>query len=316
MAARPRRRNARARPLTRKPMRFASLAIALVLSLIAAPAAFGDQWYKTDTHVHSAVSGDATDDIGIIAKAAKDAGYDALFLTDHTATSNNEIGGVVANHVTLDENDFQNWTSRAFGTPSSPVDAEASSPVNTGVKSLHLAATAGASAYGEQFRWYKRGPNLRTGDSILKFSVYPTRIDPGTGLYVSVSLGGDATITSRPPQGYTTNDGVVHSGRSNVWVWQIGNPRVPSSDPEARVFTRQLTANLNQWNTYTINVSDAVRQDLTTAEMPIDLNAFTQLKMAAGGQGGTADGYFDSYSLKSSAPVPSNQEFADRKQNV
>src|SRR3954464_7466967 len=200
-------------------MRFVSLLTALFLALIAAPAAFGDQWYKTDTHVHSETSGDATDDIGIIAKAATDAGYNAIFLTDHTATSNSEIGGVVANHVTLDENDFQNWTSRAFGAPTSSVDAEASSPVNTGVKSLHLAATAGASAYGEQFRWYKRGPNLRTGDSILKFSVYPTRIDTGSGPYLSVSLGGDATIPSRPPQGYTTNDGAIHPGKYNVLVW-------------------------------------------------------------------------------------------------
>src|SRR3954452_25632150 len=230
MAPRPRRRNTRARPLTRQPMRFAPLATALVLLLIAAPAAFGDQWYKTDTHVHSAVSGDATDDIGIIAKAAKDAGYDALFLTDHTATSNSEIGGVVANHVTLDENDFQNWTSRAFGAPTGAVDAEASSPVKTGVKSLHLAATSGGP-YGEQFRWYKRGPNLRNGDAVVKFSVYPTRIDPGTGLYVSFSYGGDASINSRPPQGYTNVSGQVEPGRTNVEVFQLGNPRVDSSDP-------------------------------------------------------------------------------------
>jgi hypothetical protein len=293
-----------------------TFAVACALALGVPAAASADQWYKTDGHVHSSLSGDATDDIGVISQAARARGYDAIFLTDHTATSNSEIGGVVANNVTLDENDFQNWTSRAFGTLTSFTDAEATTPVNTGAKSLHLAATTGAGAYGEQHRWYKRGANLRSGDEILKFSVYPTRIDPGTGLYVSVSLGGDATITSRPPQGYTTNDGVVHSGRSNVWVWQIGNPRVPSSDPEARVFTRQLTANLNQWNTYTINVSDAVRQDLSAAEMPIDLNAFTQLKMAAGGQGGTADGYFDTYSMKASTPVPSNQEFAYRNQHV
>src|SRR3954453_796915 len=317
MAPRPRRRKTMARPLTRQPMRFASLATALVLLLIAAPAAFGDQWYKTDTHVHSAVSGDATDDIGIIAKAAKDAGYDALFLTDHTATSNNEIGGVVANHVTLDENDFQNWTSRAFGTPSSPVDAEASSPVNPGVKSLHLAATAGASAYGEQFRWYKRGPNLRTGDVILKFSVYPTRIDPGSGMYVSLSLGGDETITSRPPQGYTTAQGnVVSPGKHNVMVWQLGNARSPNSDPNARVTTHPLNYTLNQWNTYTINVTQAIQSDIPAADMPIDLNAITQLKMAAGGQGGTADGYFDTYSLKASTPVPSPNEFVYRNQHV
>src|SRR3954468_22733601 len=91
----------------------------------------------------------------------------------------------------------------------------------------------GVPAYCEQFRWYKRGPNLRTGDAILKFSVYPTRIDPGTGLYVSMSLGGDATITSRPPQGYTNTSGTVEPGKTNVVVFQLGNPRVPSADPNA-----------------------------------------------------------------------------------
>ena len=82
------------------------------------------------------------------------------------------------------------------------------------------------------------------------------------------------------------------------------------------MFTHQLAYNLNQWNTYTINVSQAVRDELPAADMPIDLNAFTQLKMAAGGQGGPADGYFDTYSLKASTPVPSAQEFAYRNQHV
>ncbi len=296
-------------------MRLASLLIAVVLALLAAPAALADQWYKTDTHVHSVVSGDATDDIGIIAKAAKDAGYDAIFLTDHSATSNSEIGGVVANHVTLDENDFQNWTSRAFGSPTATTDAEASSPVNTGVKSLHLAATSGAS-YGEQFRWYKRGPNMRNGDAVVKFSVYPTRIDPGTGLYVSFSYGGDPTITSRPPQGYTNVSGQVEAGRTNVVVYQLGNPRVDSADPNARVATHQLSYTLNQWNTYTINVSQAFRDLIPADDMPMDLNAITQLKMAAGGTGGTADGYFDTYSLDATAPITSGQEFAYRNTHV
>jgi hypothetical protein len=288
---------------------------ALTLGVSAGPAS-GDPWFKTDTHVHSAVSGDATDDIGIISKAAKDRGYDALMLTDHTATSNNEIGGVVANNVTLDEDDFQNWTSRSFGTLTSFVDEESTSTVNTGAKSLHLASTAGAGAYGEQFRWYKRGANLRTGDSILTFSVYPTQIDAGSGLYVSLSLGGDPTITSRPPQGYTTNDGVIHPGKTNVLIWQLGNPRTPSSAPDNRVTTHQLNYTLNQWNTYSINVSQAIRNEIPAAEMPMDLNAITQLKMAAGGQGGGAEGLFDTYRLKAQSPIASGDEFVYRNTHV
>src|SRR3954452_7240343 len=294
-----------------------AMLVACALALCVPAGAAADQWYKTDGHVHSTVSGDATDDIGIISKAARERGYDAIFLTDHTAGSNSEIGGVVANNVTLDENDFQNWSSRSFGTVASFADAEAAAPVNTGVKSLHLGATTGASAYGEQLRWYKRGPNLRSGDVTLKFSVYPTRIDPGSGMYVSLSLGGDETITSRPPQGYTTAQGnVVSPGKHNVMVWQLGNPRSASSDPNARVTTHQLNYTPNQWNTYTINVTQAIQNDIPAADMPIDLNAITQLKMAAGGQGGTADGYFDTYSLKASTPVSSPNEFVYRNQHV
>jgi hypothetical protein len=300
----------------RSSRRIALLALTLAVGLGLPAAASADQWYKTDPHVHSTFSGDATDDIGIIATAAKERGYDAIFLTDHTATSNNEIGGVVANNVTLDENDFQNWSLRTFGTLTSFADAEASTPVNTGAKSLRLSATTGSADYGETFRWYKRGPHLRSGDSILKFSVYPTQIDANSGLYVSVSLGGDATITSRPPQGYTTQDNVPHPGKTNVLVWQLGNARSPSTAPDARVTTHNLPYTLNQWNTYTINVSQAVRDEVPAAEMPLDYNAFTQLKMAAGGQGGTATGFFDTYSLKASAPHTSPEEFVYRNGRV
>src|SRR4051812_7161390 len=194
--ARPRRRVAR------------TLALACALALTAPAGAVADNWYKTDNHVHSVFSGDATDDIGIISEAAKARGYDAIFLTDHSATSNSEIGGVVANNVTLDENDFQNWSIAKFGPQTAFTDAEASTPVKNGVKSLHLGSTAPAGSYGEQFRWYKRGPQLRQGDVMLNFSVSPTKIAATSGLYVSVSLGGDTPISSRPPQGYTTQDGV------------------------------------------------------------------------------------------------------------
>jgi hypothetical protein len=296
----------------------AALGVLVAASLAAfAPAAGADQWYKTDTHVHSVTSGDATDDVGIVATAAKSLGYDALFLTDHTATSNAAIGGVVANHVVLDESaDIGNFSIRSYGSPTSTTPfTTVSSPVSAGTSAFQVSSTSGAS-YGEQQAWYKRGPNLRSGDIILKFSVYPTRIDPGTGLYVSVSLGGDATITSRPPQGYTTTDGVVHPGKHTVFVWQLGNPRVAQSNPDDRVLVHGLSYLLNTWNTYTINVSQAIRDEMPAAEMPIDYNALTQLKLAAGGTGGTASGYFDNYHVDASNPVPSGQELVDRNRYV
>jgi hypothetical protein len=67
-----------------------------LLRSIAAP---GWSWYKTDTHVHSVVSGDALSDLGILSKTAKEQGYDAFFLTDHNGGSNFQISTWVANNV-------------------------------------------------------------------------------------------------------------------------------------------------------------------------------------------------------------------------
>src|SRR3954452_2760606 len=198
--------------------------------LTAAPGAGADQWCKTDTHVHSsAVSGDAPQDIGIISQVARDRGFDAMFLTDHTAAGTQPIGGVIANHLRLDD-DLAQWSQDVYPTgtagatatvaPShaalegptlsagntllcelgapTHVSAVAISgansttnemvplPANTGTQSLHLASTN--SGYGETMVWLKRGPNLHSGDVIMKFAVNPTRIDPGSGLYMSATI--------------------------------------------------------------------------------------------------------------------------------
>ena len=154
-----------------------------------------------------------------------------------------------------------------------------------------------------------RGPNFRSGDIILKFSVYPTRIDPGSGVYVSVSIGGDMTVQT--PDGYTTSSGVISPGKSIVLVWQLGSARVASSDANRRVITYPLAYTLNTWNTYTINLSTALA-DIPSAELPLTYNAVTYLKMAAAGNAGTADAYFDTYSITPLAPVPPADEFVYR----
>src|SRR5580765_4834794 len=81
--------------------------VAVLAAAVLPVAALADpqpsSWYKADLHVHSAVSGDALQDIGIMADATKKLGYNAIFLTDHTATSNHEIGGVVANQIVFDD---------------------------------------------------------------------------------------------------------------------------------------------------------------------------------------------------------------------
>jgi histidinol phosphatase-like PHP family hydrolase len=69
----------------------------------------------TDLHVHSVLSGDAIDDIGILSAAAKSKGYNALFLTDHQAAGNFPISTVVANHAEFDDSLGSKWDEMTFG---------------------------------------------------------------------------------------------------------------------------------------------------------------------------------------------------------
>src|SRR2546430_17463853 len=99
----------------------AALAAACALALSWSASAPADQWYQTDTHVHSVVSGDALTDMGIISQAAKSLGYNAQFITDHQAGSNFPISTVVANHVVFDDDLGSKWNTDVFGFPSGVV---------------------------------------------------------------------------------------------------------------------------------------------------------------------------------------------------
>jgi hypothetical protein len=166
-----------------------------------------------------------------------------------------------------------------------------------------------ASGYGETYVWTNRGPNFRSGDIILKVSIYPTRIDPGSGVYISASIGGDVTVQS--PEGYTTSSGVISPGKSIVLIWQLGSARQSSSDSNRRVLTYPLSYTLNTWNTYTINISSALA-GIPSADLPLAYNAVTYLKMAAAANSGAANAYFDTYSITPSAPVSPADEFVYR----
>jgi hypothetical protein len=296
-----------------KPFVRLCVLLIILMSLIAAPfqdsarAQAGWQWYKVDTHVHSSVSADAYVDIGIHSKLAIENGYDALFLTDHNGGSSFQINNLTANYMAF-EDSYTRWDLGTYGSLSATTNQLASTPVNSGTQSLRLKSSSSGS--GETYIWTKRGPNLRSGDIMLNVSIYPTRIDPGSGLYVSVSIGGDPTVIS-PPYGYTTAAGVVSPGKSTVLVWQLGSGRAPSSDPNARVLTYPLSYTLNAWNHYTIDISDALA-DIPAADLPLDYNGLTVLKMTAAANGGTAEGYFDTYTITASSPVSPAEEYVYR----
>lgn len=233
--------------------------IILALSLIprqSSTAQAGWQWYKTDTHTHSSISADGYVDLGILSQEAKDAGYNALFLTDHNLASQFPAHGIAYNRPF--EDSYLHWNKGVFGTHNLTTNELAAAPVNTGTKSLHLVSSSTGSA--ETHLWGIRGPNFRSGEITLKFSVFPTQITAGSGAYVSVSIGGDARVKTPPaptggPIGYTTQAGVISPGKSTILVWQLGAARTASTDPNARVITYPLSYTLNTWNHYTINVT-------------------------------------------------------------
>src|SRR3954452_9998491 len=118
-----------------------SLALAVVsvavgcclFSLAAAPTGEAAQWFKTDTHVHSsAVSGDAPQDLGVISEMARRQGFNAMFISDHTAASTQPIAAVVANHLRLDD-DLSAWTPDVYSSsgPASALQQSSLASVST-----------------------------------------------------------------------------------------------------------------------------------------------------------------------------------------
>ncbi|MDX6719703.1 MAG: acid phosphatase type 7, partial [Solirubrobacteraceae bacterium] len=311
---------------SRRAVAPAALSALAITCAIAAPAS-ANTWFKVDPHVHSSnVSGDSAQDLGLIADAGKRLGFDAMFITDHTASHVKEIGGVISNHLVLDD-DLLQWPPSDYAAaappggapaggsgPESRTAALASTPLKSGSQSLHVAASS--AQYSESFVWTKRGPSLHAADIILKFSAYPTRIDFGSGMFVSVAIGGDETMDGRPPIGFSTPDEIAHPAKHDVLIWQIGRPRPSSSDPAARMIAHDLDYTLNQWNDYTINVSQAIRDEIPAADQPHDMNALTMIKLAAAANGGTADGYFDAFKMDASGDLTQGQEFVRRNQII
>lgn len=286
------------------------------------------RWWKADLHVHSITSGDAEQDIGVMSVAARKLGFNAIFVTDHSAGDNAEIGGVIANHIFMSD-DIKQWKQATFGAPAAATDEMVKSPVHSGSASLHLGVTA--QSYGESFVWYKRGPNLHEGEDVLRFSVYPTRIDAGAGAYVSVAVGGDPMLTYEngktfvpdlglpghgyPSQGYVTSTGRVVPGRSVVFVWQLGDARAAGTTATSDTVVTRLPYKLNSWNTYTIDVTKAV------AALPADIRpssdeALDSIRIVAAANHGTADAYFDDVSLDASAPDSTGEEFVRRNREI
>src|SRR5215212_9638972 len=107
----------------------------LALVALALPASAGatDRWFKTDTHVHSVVSGDGLPDLGVISQAGKARGYNAMFITDHQAGSNLATSTVIANHVEFEDDLGSKWDPAFFGSPSTRITELVATPLRSGL---------------------------------------------------------------------------------------------------------------------------------------------------------------------------------------
>ena len=310
-------------PWARRKLVIVVAAIAMFGCLFAGAgtsgAAGGPTFWQVDLHQHSAFSGDARADIGLDAALDKQHGYNAAFITDHDRMASFQIQGANGNFVAYTDDDLippSRWLAKTAGTgATSP--AAVSSPVHSGTRSLHLAATAATSSNARSFVYAKRGVGFRSGSITLEFWAYPTTVDAGSGLDVSVSLGGDSQ-SGVSTYGYTTADGVAHIDKSTVLVWQIGSARAASSNGTTDIFTNALPYTMNAWNHYTIDVSsgsigwsDGTNSSSTsstgvnalpTSDQPESYDVLGYATMQASATNGTADGYFDDFSLRAGSP--------------
>jgi hypothetical protein len=283
-----------------------------------AGAASGPTWWKVDTHQHSAFSGDARADLGLDAALDKSQNYNAVFITDHDRLNSFSIQGANGNYVDYRDALSGRWLPKTLGSVSASTNAVVTSPVHSGTNSLHLAVTSSSTTNGRTLVYAKRGSNLLSGAVTLDFWVYPVRIGSGSGVDVSVSLGGDATSGVRA-YGYTTADGVAHPGKSTVLVWQLGAARAASSNGTTDVITNQLPYTLATWNHYVINVTTGAASwtpsggattslsttglnGLSATDQPTDYDVLGYVKMEASAINATADAYFDDYVLQVATP--------------
>jgi len=283
---------------------------ALLVVPPAAVAATTSQWYAADLHVHDTFSADARPDLGIIARNARAAGLNAVFLTDHNQTSDFPISSRTANNAFFDsaaKDDLSHWTTVGSGV------TQVSSPVHSGTAATKLTSTGST----EQYVWTVRGPNLRAGTGAVTttFSIYPTTLGSGGTFAISASFGGDVTIQkSKPgPEGYTlASTGVAVPCKSVVFVWYLGAAPDParyqptssncsaSSIPPVVVKLLPITTaqcdralTLNTWNTCTLDVSAAVA-GLAAADQPVDYLGLSELKV---GVVGPVTAYVDDFSM-------------------
>ena len=265
------------------------------------------RWFMVETHVHSVFSADATADIGILATRARALGYDAVFLTDHNEGSSFQIEGETANARTLDEDD-EGWKLKQHGDLAQATAQLENVAAFQGNRAFHLTATS--SDRGSLALWAPRGPLVAAGPVRFSFALLVRRLDPGTGLAATISLGGNPVI--RRPLGYTSASGAVLQGRSVLFAWTIGQPALPTPAPNQRVIVFPLPEpTLGEWTSYVLDIDAALAQ-LPPDEQPHPFAALLDPSFLVTTQRGTIDLFLDAVTLRAERPLAPAEEFIAR----
>ena len=90
------------------------LIVASLLLSGSAPAAGAGvpTWWKVDLHEHSSFSGDARQDLGVLAAANKGLSYNAIFVTDHDRSASFSIQGANGNYIDYRDALSGRWTQK------------------------------------------------------------------------------------------------------------------------------------------------------------------------------------------------------------
>src|SRR5438105_3581239 len=97
-----------------------------------ASAVTGPTWWKVDTHEHSSFSGDARQDLGLLASNDKSRNYNAIFVTDHDRAASFAIEDANGNHLEYFDTLSGRWIQKKAGNPTTFSYGTVTSPVHSG----------------------------------------------------------------------------------------------------------------------------------------------------------------------------------------
>jgi len=256
----------------------------------------GWNWYLTELQSHSSIS-DGYYDLGVRAYGYNTKGYNVTFLTEHNI-KNNDFGF---------QESLAEWSSHTDSFGDSTIHTNISELSTTQVKSrpysfhnaLNASGTTGRYCERTRYRYSIANPIFHRGSMKFNFSIYPTAFtSASSGWAFGLYFGSDS-----PPYGLTYDNGtflnkwlllVYYISYAATWAFN-------GSDATYNRYVFQLSdPTLNQWNSYSLNVTDKlsalnVLPHGSTGLKQISIRTYSKL-------GKLADGYIDDLYVYSNNP--------------